>query len=157
MNVEVERLRPGMVVVEDVIGKSGEPIIKQGTTLTETHITFLKKFLIQDVSITTDDMLVRKRQREKTVRQEDSLTLLIKQASSEYEKMFNAWRNNVAIDMYAIRKTFIPFFAKVIDVPMQDAMFTYTIEERDNIYNRTILQSILAIQLAKMNRFEKKD
>ncbi|HLS67234.1 MAG TPA: HD domain-containing phosphohydrolase [Pseudogracilibacillus sp.] len=157
MNVEVDRLKPGMVLVEDVIGKSGEPIIKQGTTLTETHITFLKKFLIKDVSVTTDGMLVRKRQQQKPIEEDSSLTTLLKQASSEYEKMFNAWRNSVAIDMYAIRKTFIPFFTKVIDLPMQEVLFSYTLEERDNIFNRTIVQSILAIQLARLNCFEKKD
>ena len=47
----VEKLIPGVILLEDVLGKSGKPIMNKNTTLTETHIYFLKKFLIDEVRV----------------------------------------------------------------------------------------------------------
>src|SRR5699024_8925873 len=86
-----------------------------------------------------------------------SLSVLFSEAEKAFEKMFHTWRNNVAIDMYDIRKTFIPFLTKASEFPLQKILFLYNLEERNNIFQRTLVQSVLSVQLAKLKGFAKKD
>lgn len=53
MRVDVQQLIPETVLLEDVIGKSGKPIIPKQKTLTAQHIDILKRFLIEKVDIAT--------------------------------------------------------------------------------------------------------
>jgi len=53
LRVDVHQLIPGTVLLEDVIGKSGKPIVPKQMTLTAQHIDVLKKFLIEKVDVAT--------------------------------------------------------------------------------------------------------
>ena len=52
MQIETKYLKPGMILLEDVLGKSNKPIIEKRTVLTEKHIEFLEKFMITWVTVT---------------------------------------------------------------------------------------------------------
>src|SRR5690625_3439345 len=54
MKVKVTQLIPGCILQEDVIGKTGQPIVLKQTVLTNEHINILEKFLINDVHILSE-------------------------------------------------------------------------------------------------------
>lgn len=51
MRVHPSQLRVGCVVLDDIKGKSGRPIIPKKTILTETHLKVLEKFLVKEVNV----------------------------------------------------------------------------------------------------------
>src|SRR5690625_3354278 len=53
MRVHPSQLIEGCILLEDVKGKSGRPIMEEGTILTEELITVLDKFLIDSVDVST--------------------------------------------------------------------------------------------------------
>lgn len=53
--VSVYELRPGMVVTEDVIGKSGQLLIRRGVTLNDVYIRYLKQLGIRRIAASRSD------------------------------------------------------------------------------------------------------
>src|SRR5699024_9391932 len=51
MEIETKSLRPGMVLLNDVNGVSGKPIVEKNTVLTQLEIEFIQKFLIETVNV----------------------------------------------------------------------------------------------------------
>src|SRR5699024_3116299 len=53
MRVKPSQLVPGCMLVNDVTGKTGQPLIPKETVLTKETIQFLEKFLVNSVQVST--------------------------------------------------------------------------------------------------------
>ncbi len=154
MEVDVAHLAPGMVLENDILGKSGNPIVKKHTKLTETHIEFMKQFLIDKVSVTP----LVKADTDIALKTEEKQINEYEKAVREYKKLFISWQNNVPINMYLVRKFFIPLFEKVSELNMRRIIsLVPPPETKDYFYERTVLMSILSVYVAKKLNLEKKD
>src|SRR5690625_705584 len=162
MEVSVNHLVPGMIIKQDVLGKSGHPIVQEQTKLTETHIEFLQKFLIDTISVaSSNDSDHRNNEQSQTITvlNEKNQTFLaqFEQVVSDYKAFYKSWENNVPIEMFSIRKIFIPFFEEAINEPIHSIISLVPSDAKDAFYSRIVAKSILAIYLAKKLKYEKKD
>jgi|GEM_PF-6927769 len=158
MDVEVDRLVPGMVLKDDVLGKSGNPIVEKSTVLTETHIEFIKRFLLDKVAV--DPLMNQPSDKRKNVRVESVLPeqlafrKKVSHTAGEYEKLFMAWQNNVPINMYDIREMFIPLFEQVVQQPIDQIL---SLLPTSNLSEKSCVISVLSVYLADRLGYEKKD
>lgn len=160
MEIDTANLVPGMVLKRDVVGKSSKPIVEKGTKLTEVHIEFIEKFLIEKVSISPLSNKEIKDMQHLVIENEKNQLFIdhYNDVVLKYKRLFAAWRNNVPIDMYKVRKIFVPIFEKSIKQSL--ATLTYLTKDRpkaDYIYYKSVAMSSLAIFLANKLNYEKKD
>src|SRR5690625_1641599 len=164
MEIDVNRLTPGMVLDRDVLGKSGKPIVPKDTTLTDLHITFIKKFLIKKVSVSPLNMKTNNKQ-QKTVenvlelsKERQILTYRFDQSVQFYKEIFEQVKNNVTLEMYRIRDTWIPIFHDFVEQPLEEILQLLSRESKEErFYIKNIVMTFLAIALAKKLGYEKKD
>src|SRR5699024_7856547 len=155
MEIEVSRLVPGMVLHEDVVGRSGKTIVPKDTPLTKTHIEFMEQFLIEKVSIPPSLFNIAEQEINDT---EVTLADFAKRAISQYKQMFATWKNNVPINMYEVRRIFMPFFEQVVEEPLNDIYVSFQSGPiEDQIYYEHVLSTVTAIHLAKELYEDKKD
>lgn len=187
MKIDVNRLKPGMVLVEDVVGKSGKPIMKKETVLTEVEITFLRKFMIPSVHVSTprQEHLTKLAQKEaagKVEQIQKSMDDLTKSASYEamaneielspkektfynlftqnvhdYRRMFQTWQSNLPINMYEIRTICIPMFEKVLEQPFNTVLQLLNGNEKELFYYKNVAVSMLSVYLANKLNYERKE
>lgn len=161
MEIEVSRLKPGMVLEIDVLGKSGKPIVPKNTKLTDLHIEFMKKFLFEKVSVsplhksseqhTVDTIL-------ETSKRKEDLERKYVQSVKLYKRMFQNVRNNVSLEMYEIREQWIPIFQQVAYEPLQSILnLIKNRPEEDLFYYKSVAMTFLTVTLAVKLGYEKKD
>lgn len=161
MEIEVSRLKPGMVLEKDVLGKSGKPIVPKNTKLTDLHIEFMKKFLFEKVSVsplhksseqhTVDTIL-------ETSKRKEDLERKYVQSVKLYKRMFQNVRNNVSLEMYEIREQWIPIFQQVAYEPLQSILnLIKNRPEEDLFYYKSVAMTFLTVTLAVKLGYEKKD
>lgn len=164
MEVDVKALSPGMVTTEAVLGKSGRAIVAKNTPLTDVEIEFLKKFLVQKVSVTASEKQARAAE---TTQNEERL-LFPQQGKSlfvdnyaavvvQYKKMFATWLNNLPVNMYDIRKNFLPLFEQVQEVSFTDIVTLLQHRRDDLFFYKSVAMSLLAISLAQQLGYERKE
>lgn len=161
MEIEVSRLKPGMVLEKDVLGKSGKPIVPKNTKLTDLHIEFMKKFLFEKVSVsplhksseqhTVDTIL-------ETSKRKEDLERKYVQSVKLYKRMFQNVRNNVSLEMYEIREQWIPIFQRAAYEPLQSILnLIKNRPEEDLFYYKSVAMTFLTVTLAVKLGYEKKD
>ncbi|MBO1004180.1 HD-GYP domain-containing protein [Pseudogracilibacillus auburnensis] len=158
MEIATKRLTPGMKLDQDVIGKSGKPIIAKHTELTEMHIEFIEKFLIETVSVTplfksekenTDVAIPIQKQRSQLLADEYETAVM------EYKKLFATWENSMPVEMYSVRKICISLFEHAIDYSFEAIM--HVTKNHENLFYKSVAISLLSIVLAKKLKYQKKD
>lgn len=160
MEVKVNHLTPGMLLEKDVLGKSGNPIVEKNTKLTETHIEFIKHFLIDKVTVATSRIQSSTSDNEQRFLSIHGNQLFIEefeQAVFHYEKLFISWQNNVPVNMYKIREFCIPLFEKTIDQNMETFLLLFANSEQNSFFQNGIAKSIISVYLSYKLGFEKKD
>lgn len=162
MEVDVKRLVPGMIVDRDVVGKSGKPIVEKQTILTETHIEFLKSFLIDSVSISSHTKIGKQKEnRDRFTKDHKNIQFIDKyeQVVQKYSQFFLGWENDVPFEMHAIRKECIPLFEQVIYQPLKRVitLIPGQTTASEIFFYRTIAMSLLLIYVARKLEYEKKD
>src|SRR5699024_1024923 len=152
-----------MVLKEDVLGKSDQAIVQEGTELTHTHILFLKKFLIEKVTIEVGSRRKAKQEKAKVTRKpaakkiEGPFAQLLGEVVQSYRKLFVSWLNNVPLDIYPIRQTFIPYFEEVLKQPFETVLAINRPTEEQAFYYEIIARTSVAIYLADKMKLERKD
>lgn len=152
MLVKTEQLTPGCVVITDVMGKTKFPLIHEKTVLTDQHITFLKKFLVESVHVSekldNGEMFKQNTEQKETIKQEDSVKKLpLKKhfiyVVKQYKSMFTKWQNQVPVDMAAIRNLIVPLLERT---SKQDAFIFIELfkADQENLYSAAVSLSVLS-------------
>ncbi|WP_047983432.1 HD-GYP domain-containing protein [Ornithinibacillus californiensis] len=166
MRVSPSQLVPGCVLLRDVKGKTNRPIIPQKTVLTEKHITFLHKFLIEqvDVSEKLNDgeqfkpKSVEAKEKEKTETPHVESNLVLSDLPfkdhyyhvvTEYKKLFETWRNNLPIDILAVRNLILPLIDRMDDIGSAVYTLHRYANKVDYFYHHSVSVSILSAYLGK--------
>ncbi|MCQ2010681.1 MAG: HD domain-containing phosphohydrolase [Sporolactobacillus sp.] len=168
MIVNTDELKAGCILRKDVYSKSVKPLMKAGTVLNETHIAFLRAFLITHVDV---DHFVRssvKRSIEKesnhdpetsplTVPEpEAALSPLDKkyqQSVSDYQHFFHQWQSGAGVSIGDFRAAMMPLITGVFDDPMWLASHFIKHRRIRNIAERSVLFGLLAAFFAKKSNF----
>lgn len=162
MEIEVNKLKPGMILERDVVGKSGKPIVPKNTKLTDVHIKFIRKFLIEKVSVSPlhdgrkDQEMVEEIL--ETSKRNTVFTNTFLQSVKLYKQMFLNVRNNVTLQMYEIREKWIPIFEEVSNKPFSSILkLIKQYSEEESFYEKKVLMTFLSIAIAVKLNYAKKD
>lgn len=119
MIVSANQLVAGCILTADVMGKSGIPLVKSKTVLTDTEIFYLQKMLVKEVTVAShledgssfvpDKHPVSVQPAIIQVHFLDAYSA----AAEGYQKHFNAWQHSSAVDVAALRKNILPVLEKV--------------------------------------------
>jgi len=163
LRVKVNQLQEGCILSEDVVARSGQPIIPKNTVLTPFLLTILDRFLVEDVYI--EPMLSNGKQFEPSdlIEKNDNRGKETKRISQylkaveQYKRLFQAWQAGLAVDIGEIRKIVIP----LIDIFVESkrdlfALYRYTTKE-DYIYHHAVSVGVLSGFLAKNLNYQKGD
>ena len=166
--ITVDQLRPGMVLLQDVQGVSGRPIVPKGRILTEEDIEFIEAFLIEKVHVqipvskealatipsTDKEKLL---QEEGDVLLEDAFMTVYEEVVGQFKLLFRSWQSNLPVKMYAIRQLCTPLFELVETKSIDNFTTLLQGKKEDIFYYKTVALSLLSIKLAQELGYEKKD
>lgn len=164
MEIDVNRLTPGMILQKDIVGKSGKPIILKNTEITDLHINFIKNFLIEKVSVSplnsiTENMDQKAVENVTNLNNQNQVLAYIFDKSVQlYKEIFQRVKNNVSLEMYKIRESWIPIFHEIAEQRIEDIiqlMEEKSAEER--FYTKNVIMTFLTVALINKLGYEKKD
>jgi HD-GYP domain-containing protein (c-di-GMP phosphodiesterase class II) len=118
MIVSANQLVAGCIVTADVMGKSGLPLVKSKTTLTESDIFYLQKLLVKEVPVAshledgTSFVPSKEPVKPKTLKKELHFLEALEAAADEYKKQFASWQHGAAVDVSNLRQILLPVMEK---------------------------------------------
>lgn len=166
MWVKTSQVVPNCVLLTDVTGKTGQPIIPEKTILTEKHLKVLHIFLIEWVNVSkelaTGKSFIPKsgpvteeqeqEQAESRLESDDftkrSFIDHYKHVVSEYEKMFHQWQNGFPIDMPYVREILIPLFDRLKEINSDVYLLHHYATKENYFYHHSVSMALLATYLA---------
>ncbi|MFF2754477.1 HD-GYP domain-containing protein [Psychrobacillus sp. NPDC058041] len=119
----LEELRLGSTIAEDILVNTKTPIIRKDTRLTREHIQVLQAFNINKVPIAIDNQFnrseeeiisklnnekVNKTKKESITETKSDFVHLYNDAVTNYQKEFNSWESGVKVDVAKLRNIIIP-------------------------------------------------
>ena len=166
MRVHPTQLVPGTVLLQDVKGKSGQPIMKERTVLTNEHITVLHKFLIESVEVSTklengETFIAKEREHppEQPKPVETNIYLEPEESRSfpahylevvrDYKQFFADWNNSVPIDMAKVRQSVLPLLERIGELDMEIFTLHQYGTAEDYLYHHSVAVSLLSACLGK--------
>lgn len=167
MEIETKRLKPGMILLHDVNGLSGKPIIPKDTVLSELEIEFIQKFLIEKVDVTlpsssveanthkTSEVTLEDKVKEEE--EQDPFIAVFSEVTQQYKTLFTSWQANIPINMYHIRELCIPLFELVETKTLSEIKSLLAGRSDDLFYYKTVAVSLLSIKLAQLLQYEKRE
>lgn len=171
MEIDTKLLKPGMVLIEDVNGRNGKPIVPKNTVLTDVQIEFIQKFLIEKVhikrtnnvqsNVTKRSILDDKRPMkiffDEIEDETDTFVKVFREVVEQYKSLYNSWQANIPVNMYHVRQLCMPLFEQVESISIEEIRSLITGRERDLFYYKSVVVSLLAIKLAQTLKYEKKN
>lgn len=172
MRVQTSKLIEGSVLLKDVQGKSGHPIIKENTVLTEEHITILQKFLIEAVEVSsklTDNQkyesMQQKQKEEKPKHSKmkaypkevetNSFGKHYVQVVSKFKDEFKQWNSGIPIDISKIRQLIIPLLERMNTLDLEVFTLHRYVKAEEYIYHHSVAVSLMSAFLGKQLGYEK--
>lgn len=176
MELDAKKLKPGMVLMEDVLGKNGKPIVPKDRVLSEVEIEFIQKFLIENVRVkrTVEDKIItngtsarEKRQKEeepkRLVKNEfdvielDPFIKVFKEVVGQYKSLYTSWQANLPVNMYHVRQLCMPLFEMVEEQSIDNIRSLVSGREKDLFYYKCVVVSLLSIKLAQLLNYKRKN
>lgn len=174
MEIDTNKLKPGMVLMEDVNGKFGKPIVPKDTVLTEIEIEFIQKFLIEKVRVkrTIEKDIVESNVTPSNKQDDEKPTTLMfdehkevetdpfikvfREVVAQYKTLYSSWQANLPVNMYHVRQLCMPLFEMVEKKSIEDIGSLISGRERDLFYYKCVAVSLLAIKLAQQLNYDRK-
>lgn len=164
MRVKPSQLVPGCMLINDVTGKTGHPLIPKETILTEEHIEVLQRFLVETVHVSPKmrdgELFIPKKITEEPQEQvpiykqeidqrKNSITDHYLTVVTEYKELYKRWKNVLKIDMPEVRELLIPLYKRADDIAF-DIFDLYTLSRKeDYIYHHSVAVGFLSTYLAR--------
>lgn len=167
MELETKGLKPGMVLLHDVNGPSGKPIVPKDTVLTELEIEIIQAFLIEKVTISKSsesakntavhDGRTKLTLQEEVLEAADPFLSVYSEVVAQYKTLFSSWQANIPVKMFQIRELCLPLFELVETKSLSEIKSLLAGRAEDLFFYKTVATSLLSIKLAQLLHYEKKD
>lgn len=162
MWVTPTQLIPNCILLTQVTGKTGRPIIPEKTVLTEEHIDVLQDFLIKKVNVSPKlangkKFTPEKVEMEDSPKESDEICLTdnslftdhYESVIAEYKIIFSQWQNGFPIDMPRIRNLLLPLFERLDALGTNVYSLHHYATKEDYFYHHSVSVGLLAAYLAK--------
>lgn len=156
MRILAKELEEGYILEKDILGKTGKPIVKERTVLTEEHIRFIHAFLVDYVQVSQKtmhgDVVVaseQSMQQRMENKPQTAIRLLYEDTVQFMKNQFKKWEQHQPIDMPSVRYQLLPLLNRVEeDQAFLFSMHTHVSKE-DYMYHHSVAVSMLATYLAR--------
>ncbi|TGA98645.1 metal-dependent phosphohydrolase [Sporolactobacillus shoreae] len=170
MQLAVQSLKPGYVLKKDVHVKAVRPLIKSGTILNETHLAFLKAFLIKEVEIESVRADGHRIKAQPSVHPDEHsdhgirlevesgpVNSVYQQAVDAYKIFFEHWQSGASLNIGEFRKEMMPILEESLNDPiwMTDFLLKKTMVR--SRADRNITLGLLSGFLGKKMNFSQGD
>ncbi|MGE8204766.1 HD-GYP domain-containing protein [Heyndrickxia sp. NPDC080065] len=165
MKVNVDEVRVGAVIAEDIMGMTGHPIIPKKTVLTQKHIDVLKAFFKTEVTIEGRSIKQNKQSNfnSSTNTKIDSLeeinpNLFIKtfeETVKKYKADFQKWQSGSAVDIANVRDYLYSLLEQVEKHNINPSFLYLHKKEQDYLYYHSISVGIISGLIAKKVGYDK--
>ncbi|MCM3762779.1 HD-GYP domain-containing protein [Alkalihalobacillus oceani] len=164
MEVKVAQLQAGCVTSKDVPGLTEVPLVKRNTVLDEVHLDFLKAFLVETVEVrprlANGKTFIPGEVKEEPQAEEEKATssrdtTLVEDYLATvkmYKKLCGSWKEGAAVDMAAVRSTFLTLFEKTHHSPDYLLHLHDLNDKTDYMYHHSVYVGMLSAFLAKKLR-----
>ncbi|SDM40350.1 HD-GYP domain-containing protein [Sediminibacillus halophilus] len=165
MKVHPSQLVPGCVVVKDLIGKTGRPIMHGKTVLTDELIDILHRFLIDEVEVFSrledgkpyipgKKEVVEAQAEEKNVPSDLPFTDFYIWTVQQYKRMFTDWRNGKKLQINQVRKLIVPLLERVDEIGLRLYNLHKLSTGKDYFYHHAVMVGLLSAFLAKKSNYK---
>ncbi len=162
MRVQVDNLREGSILTEDVLSKTNRPIMSKNTVLSEHLINILKIFLVKEVNV--EKTLVNGMPYSTPTTGKDSVdddkldrtfVGLFLQAKQEFKKEFISWQSGMPINIAKLRSIVLPLIEQT-DMNSADIfnLHHYT-SKSEYLYDHPLAVGIISAFIAKKINYSK--
>ncbi|MFT8321801.1 MAG: HD-GYP domain-containing protein [Bacillus sp. (in: firmicutes)] len=165
MNVKIEDLKVGCILVEDVYHLTNKPIISAKTVLNNTHINLLKAFLINEVIIENtkidgNDFIESRESTEfiqdKTNEQTTFFTKFL-HTVQQYKKEFQSWQSGLPVNIANIRLLLLPLLNE-LDGSSREIFSLYHLSNKEEyVYQHSVAVAVISAYLAEKLHYPKKE
>ncbi len=156
VRIHARELEEGYILEKDIIGKSGKPIVKKQTVLTDEHIHFIHAFLVEHIHVSpktvSGDVIHPSKHSVQDIDKSNpkaAIRTLYEDTVDFMEIHFKKWEQNLSIDMPAIRYQVLPLLDRI----EEDKEFLFSIQEyatkEKYMYHHSVAVSMLATYLAR--------
>lgn len=162
MKVDLDQIKPGCILVQDVIGKTNKPLISKDTVLTEEHINMLKAFLIDTVyvspTLSSGEPFIALNSINNTksfIPLNSTFEEQYMNVVDQFEVMFKSWQKNLPVDIPEIRKIVVPLLTQINKFKSDIYILPSLVTPEKYLYHHSIAVGLLSALLAKkMNYLE---
>ena len=161
MQVLLKQVKPGCILMKDVMGKSPHPIMPRNTVLEPLHIKVLSQFRVSEVEVAKQlangEPFIPEENEMETLEMMDDLQLFFQHFNNslkETKKLHENIKKRIPIDIVKIRSYLLPLLGELEKV--QDVIFTLPqyVEEQDYPYYQAVSTAILSALIAKKMNYE---
>lgn len=163
MQVNVNELIPGCILVKDVDGKTSRPIIPKNTVIYSIHINVLHAFHVKEVEISSklsngEDFEEASKNYEPEhveAKVDDEFREQYLDGVYRHQKMFKRWRNGFDINLPEIREWFLPLLFKATQTRQEILRLHHYASEAEYIHHHSISMGLIAGYLGQRLGLEK--
>ncbi len=165
MKVHPSQLIPGCVVVKDLIGKTGRPIMHGKTVLTDDLIDILHRFLIEEVEVFSrlEDgkpyvpgrkVVEKEPTRETSAPSDLPFTECYMWTVKQYKQMFLDWKNGKNMQINQVRKLIVPLLERVDEIGLKLYNLHKLSTAKDYFFHHAVMVALLSAFLAKKSNYK---
>ncbi len=161
----LNELRPGTLLAEDIFANTASPIVRKGTILEIDHLEVLDLFGIKRVKV--EERIVNRAKTdlrdvgnsatiasdidqllENRVSRTSDLHTLYKKAVNEYKREFTSWRSGVKVDIAKVRLLIMPLLETYMEHKKMLVLLNEYSNRKEYIYHHAVSVGMLATALA---------
>ncbi|WP_194841394.1 HD-GYP domain-containing protein [Salinibacillus xinjiangensis] len=157
MRVEPNQLKPGCVVMKNVVGKTMKPILPKDTVIKPIHINVLKHFQIKEIEVANtfedgEEFKPELMEQQNVDENQPPQTSFIEEYETcvlETKQMFKLWQERSPIDYTRIRELLIPIVLKAEGNPKIIFSLHHLVEKEDYFYHHFVAKALISAFLAQ--------
>lgn len=160
MRINVNELKEGSILLEDVFSKTNRPIFPKKSILTKEMIEFLQAFLIDEVEI--EETLVNgspaysEEENEKLIK-EGSFHHSFLKAANQYKKEFQSWQAGMPVSVVKIRNIILPLIEKLETSSLELFSLYHYSTEKEYLYQHSVAIGLFSGYIGKKLGYSKGD
>ncbi|GLY08785.1 HD-GYP domain-containing protein [Pseudobacillus badius] len=166
MYVQIEDLKEGDILLEDVFGKTQMPLMAKDTELTSLHIHMLKAFLVGGVEV-AGGASAEKKPKDKELKEKPVKQAVVSssepadffqqylQSVENHKKEFQKWQAGGSIDIVKVREMIVPLLDQAIGQPEVFLEISNYSDPSDYISHHSIATGLISGMIAMQLNCEK--
>ncbi|MCT2535513.1 HD-GYP domain-containing protein [Aquibacillus koreensis] len=169
MWVHPKQLVPGCKVVNDVMGKTNNPILPKNTVIQDEHIQVLQSFLVPNVEVSPrlahgapfipKELSEEEREITVSIKRINKTPMTFEEqyvkAVERYKYLFHHWQSGTGIDINKVREFIVPLLERVDEVGLDLFLLHKYASKEDYFYHHGIAISLISGFIAKKRGYKK--